>query len=302
MRKVIDIIVTSNFTIVKWSLWQTTFYRNVIEGSGLFHSIQYQRIHQIHKHNYFVRKGRAIIVTSNFTIVKWSLWQTTFYRNVIEGCCLFHSIQYQKIHQIHKHNYFVRKGRAIIVTSNFTIVKWSLWQTTFYRNVIEGCCLFHSIQYQKIHQIHKHNYFVRKGRAIIVTSNFTIVKWSLWQTTFYRNVIEGCCLFHSIQYQKIHQIHKHNYFVRKGRAIIVTSNFTIVKWSLWQTTFYRNVIEGCCLFHSIQYQKIHQIYKHNYFVRKVRAIIVTSNFTIVKWSLWQTNFYRNVIEGSGLFH
>jgi len=40
---------------------------------------------------------------------------------------------------------------------------------------------------------------------------------------------------------------------------------------------------------------------HKYFVRKVRAIIENlAIFTIVKWSLWQTTFYRNVIEGCGL--
>src|SRR5258708_7619152 len=112
-------------------------------------------------------------------------------------------------------------------------------------------------------------------KSALLSWNIKIVKWSLWQITFYRNVIEACGLFHSIQHQKIHQIYKHKYFVRKVRAIIVTSNFTIVKWSLWQITFYRNVIEGCGLSHSIQHQKIHQIYKHKYFVRKIRAIIVT---------------------------
>src|SRR5258708_3431796 len=183
---------------------------------------------------------------------------------------------------MYKHKYFVRKFRAIIVTSNFKIVKWSLCQITFYRNVIEACGLFHSNQHQKIHQIYKHKYFVRKSRTIIVNFNFTIIKLSLWQITFYMNVIEGCCLYHSIQHQKIHQNYKHKYFVRKVRAIIVTCNFTIVKWSLCQTTFYRNVIEACGLFHSNQHQKIHQIYKHKYFVRKVRAIIVTIKITIVK--------------------
>src|SRR5258708_267379 len=84
-----------------------------------------------------------------------------------------------------------------------------------------------------------------------------------------------CGLLHSIQHQKIHQSYKHKYFVRKVTVIIENCNFTIVKWSLCQTIFYRNVIEACGLFHSIQHQKIHQIYKHKYFVRKVRAIIVT---------------------------
>src|SRR5258708_4716980 len=178
-------------------------------------------------------------------------------------------------HLPYKNLFRSRKVRAIIVTSNFIIVKWSLWQITFYRNVIEGCGLAHSIQHQKIHQTYKHKYFVRKSRAIIVTCNFTIIKWSLWQTTFYSNVIEACGLYHSIQNQKIHQIYKHKYFVRKVSAIIVSCNVKSVKWSLWQTPFYSNVIEGCGLFHSIQHQKIHQIYKHKYFVRKFRAIIVT---------------------------
>src|SRR5258708_7622493 len=104
-------------------------------------------------------------------------------------------------------------------------------------------------------------------------SNFTIVKWSLWQTTFYRNVIEGCGLFHSIQHQKIHQTYKHKYFVRKVRAKILTCNFIIGKWSLCQTTFYRNVIEACGLFHSNQHQKIYQIYKHKYFVFFIKGLI-----------------------------
>src|SRR5258708_5357177 len=150
-------------------------------------------------------------------------------------------------------------------------------------------------QYTTLFQSHK--YFVRKVRHNSDSSNFTIVKWSLWQTTFYRNMIEACGLFHSIQHQKIHQIYKHKYFVRKSRAIIVTCNFTIIKWSLWQTTFYSNVIEHCGLYHSIQNQKIRQNYKHKFFVLKVREIIMTSNFTIIKWSLWQTTFYKNVIEG-----
>src|SRR5258708_5989375 len=123
----------------------------------------------------------------------------------------------------------------------------------------------HSIENQKIHQKYKDKYFVRKDIDIIVTCNFTIVKWSLCQTTFYRNVIEACGLFHSNQHQKIHQIYKHKYFLRKSRAIIVTCNFIIIKWSLWQTTFYSNVIEGCGLYHSIQNQKIHQNYKYIYF-------------------------------------
>src|SRR5258708_3734100 len=110
--------------------------------------------------------------------------------------------------------------------------------------------------------------------VIVVKWNFTIIKWSLWQTTFYSNVIEGCGLYHSIQNQKIRQNYKHKYFVRKVRAIIVTCNFTIVKWSLWQTTFYRNVIEGCGLFHSIQHQKIDQICVQKDFRLKLRAIIV----------------------------
>src|SRR5258708_3031212 len=90
------------------------------------------------------------------------------------------------------------------------------------------------------------------------------------------------------QYTTLFQSHK--YFVRKVRHNSDFSNFTIVKWSLWQTTFYRNVIEGCGLYHSIQNQEINQNYKHKYFVRKVIAIILTTNFTIIKWSLWKITF------------
>src|SRR5258708_4369386 len=103
-------------------------------------------------------------------------------------------------------------------------------------------------------------------------------------------MIEGFDQFHSIQHQKIHQIYKHKYFVRKVRAIIVTCNFTIVKWSLWQTIFLMIRIERRSTLYPFTQLKIYQIYKHKYFVRKVRAIIVTCNFTIVKWSLWQTTF------------
>src|SRR5258708_7519814 len=87
-------------------------------------------------------------------------------------------------------------------------------------------------------------------------------------------VTPRCTLFPYTTLLKIHQNYKHKYFVRKVRAIIVTRNFTIVKWSLWQITFYRNVIEGCGLSHSIKPQELNPNYKHKYFVRYVIVLVV----------------------------